>query len=68
MKDFLGNDITAGCKIVYPCRRGSDMWLSTMTVTSTEDGRIRGYSPTGYRVCVKNIQNVIVVPAQACQA
>jgi hypothetical protein len=28
VKDFLGRDIAVGATVVYPTRKGSNMWLS----------------------------------------
>jgi glycerol-3-phosphate dehydrogenase len=62
MNDFLGNEIKPNCKIAYACRRGSRLWLSTMTVTSVSGGKVTGYKPDGRRTFVKNLATVIVVP------
>ena len=67
LKDFLGNEIKAGCRIAYPCRQGARMWLSTLTVTAVGADRVTGYSATGRRVYVKNVQNVIVIPKEPQQ-
>ena len=45
--DFMGRTIEAGHVVVYPVRRGSDMWLNKLSVTEVTDDRITGYSPTG---------------------
>ena len=31
--DFMGRTIEAGHVVVYPVRRGSDMWLNKLSVT-----------------------------------
>jgi hypothetical protein len=61
VKDFLGNDITAGCKIVYACRRGSDMHLKLMSVTSIDGNRVRGFGSDGRRTFITNVENAVVV-------
>lgn len=61
MKDFLGRDIVAGNDVVYPVRRGSNMWLSRMKVLSTEGDRLRGNNPEGRQVTLTNLANVVVV-------
>lgn len=61
MKDFLGREIKAGDQVVYAVRRGSSMWLSRMTVLSTEGGKLAGNNPEGRRVALTNLSNVVVV-------
>ena len=61
MKDFLGREIKAGDLVVYPVRRGSSMWMSKMTVDSTEGGKLRGSNPEGRLVQLSNLSNVVVV-------
>lgn len=59
--DFVGNEITAGCTIVYPNRHGSGMWLERMAVTAVEPGKITGFKPNGRRTSVTKLANVVVV-------
>ena len=61
LKDFVGNDITAGCKIAYACRRGSDMHLKLMSVTSIDGNRVRGFGSDGRRTYITNTENAVVV-------
>jgi hypothetical protein len=65
--DFVGKQITPGCRIAYPMRRGSKMWLSSMTVTGIveEPGgtvTIVGYASDGRRTHTKNVQTCVVLP------
>jgi hypothetical protein len=66
--DFVGKPITVGCRCVYPLRRGSKMWLTTIRVDSIEqiDGTVvlTGYDSAGRRTRTRNIQNCIVVEAK----
>ena len=62
--DFMGRTIEAGHVVVYPVRRGSDMWLNKLSVTQVTDDRITGYSPTGKLLGIKNLQNVVIVGGQ----
>lgn len=59
--DFMGREIKAGDTVVYPVRRGSQMWLNRMKVTLAERDFIKGLSPTGIWVTVKNLKNVVIV-------
>jgi hypothetical protein len=69
--DFLGRTIEAGHVVVYPVRRGSDMWLNKLSVTQVSDDRITGYSPTGKLLTIQKLQNVVIVggqPNRSCEA
>lgn len=59
--DYMGREIKAGDTVVYPVRRGSAMWLNRMKVTLAERDFIKGLSPTGIWVTVKNLKNVVIV-------
>jgi len=61
VNDFLGREIKAGDLVVYPVRRGSSMWMSRMTVLSTEGGKLAGNNPEGRRVSLTSLGNVVVV-------
>lgn len=70
--DFVGRAITAGCTVIYPVRRGSDMRLHRMQVQQVVpgDGKrspcLTGFNSVGRRVSVQNVENVIVaVPIEA---
>ena len=60
--DFLGNPIKAGDTVVYPVRRGSDMWLNKLSVQQVTDDGISGYNATGRKVNVSKLSNVVVAP------
>ena len=63
--DFLGHPITASDLIVYPVRRGSDMWLNKLRVDAIRDtprGKtISGTNESGRRITVRNLINCVVV-------
>lgn len=63
--DFVGKPITVGCDVVYPVRRGKDMWLNRMKVQmidqNDEGFGLIGYSPAGRKVRVKNTHNCVVI-------
>ena len=59
--DFLNQEIKAGDTVVYPSRQGARMWLSTLRVTQADDTGLTGYSKTGRRLHIKNIQNCVVI-------
>lgn len=59
--DFAGNEIKAGQTVVYPVRRGSQMWLSEITVNKVEAENILGVNKEGRRVTVKNLKNVVII-------
>ena len=64
-KDFLGNPIVVNDTVVYPVRRGSSMWLKSLTIDAVRDTtkgvRISGRNSSGNPVSIQNIQNCIVV-------
>lgn len=68
-KDFLGKPITAGETICYPVRRGSSMWLKSLTVLSVQDTpggvRVSGTNANGRRVSIANLENCVVVEPAA---
>jgi hypothetical protein len=59
--DFVGNQITPGCTVVYPVRRGSSMWLNRLVVTAARSEGLTGHNPEGRTIHVKNVKNVVVV-------
>ena len=63
--DFLGHPITAGDLVVYPVRRGSDMWMNKLRVEAVRDtprGKaISGTNDAGRRIVVRNLANCTVV-------
>jgi len=60
--DFEGNEIKPGCKVVYPVRLGSRLWLEKITVTGImPEGVLTGFKANGRRVRVKNLNNCVVV-------
>jgi len=64
-KDFLGNDINTTDTIVYPVRRGSQMWLKKLVVDAVRDTgngvRVTGRNAAGNPVSIQNVQNCVVV-------
>ncbi len=61
MKDIVGREISVGCDVVYPVRRGSVMNMHRMNVTSTESGKLRGFNSEGRPIRLDNLSNVVVV-------
>ncbi len=63
--DYLGNQIKAKDTIVYPVRRGSNMWLKKLVVQAVRDTgrgvRVSGTNEAGNPVSIQNIQNCVVV-------
>ncbi len=63
--DFLDKPIRGGDTIVYPVRRGSQMWLNTLQVEAVrETGKgkfVSGSNAAGRRVTIHNLKNCIVV-------
>ncbi len=64
-RDFLGNLITATDTIVYPVRRGSQMWMNRLVVQAVRDTdagvRVTGVNDAGRPIQIQNLTNVIVV-------
>lgn len=66
--DLFGREITAGCNVVYPARRGSSMWLRTLRVQQVIGGvhpHLTGYNPEGRRITVHNLSNIAVMTLSA---
>ena len=59
--DYMGRTIEAGHVVVYPVRRGSDMWLNKLSVAQVEENRISGYNNLGRRLTITNLKNVVIV-------
>jgi hypothetical protein len=62
--DFMGREIVAGNTVIYPVRRGSDMWMQRINVTKVTDGSspsLSGVNPEGRRITIHNLKNVTVV-------
>jgi hypothetical protein len=62
--DLVGKEITAGCSVVYPVRRGSSMWLKKMQVQQVMGGKnpeLHGYNSEGRRVTIRNLDNCAVI-------
>jgi hypothetical protein len=60
--DFTGRTIESGHVVVYPVRRKSDLYLNKLNVTQVLDDSIVGYSPSGKRLTIRNLKNVVIVP------
>lgn len=59
--DFLNNEIKPGCTVVYPSRRGSQMWLNTLRVTKSDETGLTGYSKVGRLLHIRNTGNCVVI-------
>jgi hypothetical protein len=62
--DFMGREITAGSTVIYPVRRGSQMWMQELSVTQVVGGTspiITGFNPSGRKITLHNVGNVTVV-------
>ena len=53
--------IRAGDTIIYPCRRGSSMWLQKLTVEQVTSEGIGGHNNLGRRINLTNLENVAVL-------
>lgn len=65
-KDFFDREILLGDLCIYPVRRGSQMWLNRITVTSiTHDlngePRLAGNKQDGYPVRVTSLDRVAII-------
>lgn len=62
LTDCVGREIKPGCEVLYPVRRGSEMWLNKMKVENVvAPGKIHGFNDFGRRVHVQSLKNVMVV-------
>ena len=63
INDFLGRRIKPGDTIAYPVRRGSDMWMTTIKVTSLDHAPVRivGLNSMGRQITLKNAERVVRV-------
>ena len=65
--DHVGREIKAGCSILYPVRRGSEMKLKQLTVQQVVPGDeqrsayLSGFNTDGRRVYVHNLNNAVVI-------
>lgn len=59
--DFLGQEIKAGSTILYPVRRGSEMWLNKLNVTHVDTEGLKGLNHLGRRIVITNLKNVVVI-------
>lgn len=65
-QDFMGREITVGCTLVYPWRRGSDMGMNELRVQQIVDRdpkkvKVAGYNKDGRRITIGNLNNTVVV-------
>ena len=61
-KDFLGHEISIGDSVVYPGRKGSELWLNYGVVTNFENvDDIIVETENGRRVKIKRVDRVVVV-------
>lgn len=66
--DCVGNEITGSSVVVYPVRKGSNMWMNRVKLSRIEFGVepvLIGELPNGHGVRIKNIKNVVVVTPPA---
>ena len=66
--DHVGAPIKVGCRLAYPRRTGSDMWLEVIVVASIRylgnNIIINGVTVNGKRRYTKNIGNCVVLPSE----
>ncbi len=61
MKDYLGQRIKVGNTLVYPVRRRSSMWLSTMTVTDLGHSVLHGTNHKGRRIKLSKPDRCVII-------
>ncbi len=61
MKDFLGRRINTGDTLVYPVRRRSAMWLSSIVVTDFDRGVIYGNNHKGRRIKLSKPDRTVII-------
>ena len=64
--DFMGRVIKEGDVCVYPTRRGSNLWLNKIKVSSFnwgDDGVpvVNGVKPDGYSVTITQISRLVII-------
>jgi hypothetical protein len=61
--DFLGRRIKPGDTIAYPVRRGSDMWMTWIQVTSIDTAPVTivGLNSMGRQITLKSAERVVRV-------
>jgi hypothetical protein len=64
-KDIMDREIEAGHVIVYPVRKGSQMWLKKLEVSRVDELKrtLHGMNTMGVPVTIKNLNTVAVVDA-----
>jgi len=61
LKDYLGKAIKIGDKLVYPVRRGSDMYLRTLVVNAVTKESIHGINDKGSTVQIKITSRCVII-------
>jgi len=59
--DFSGREIKTGDMLAYAVRTGSEMWINTIRVTRTQNGRVYGYNRAGRCIMVRNLTTCVVI-------
>lgn len=65
--DLDGKEIKVGCRVAYPVRGGSKMWMNKLRVQqivehADGDGAyLCGYNEVGRRITVHNMKNVVLL-------
>ena len=65
LKDIMGRVIEAGHVVVYPVRKGSQMWLKKLEVSRVNEltKTLHGVNTMGVPITIKNLNTVAVVDA-----
>lgn len=63
MKDFLGRRIKVGDTLVYPVRRKSAMWLSSIVVTdlAVAFSTVYGTNRKGRRIKLSKLNRTVII-------
>jgi len=65
-RDFTGKEVTLGCAIVYPTRKGSEMWLSRGKVVNITTNAVVARDPHTLKVETlthKGDRRIVYIPS-----
>jgi hypothetical protein len=60
-KDILGREITTGCRVAYPTRRGATMRMRWVEVLEVRSDAIVGLRDDSRPVLLKNLSNLALI-------
>lgn len=63
--DFMGKELKPGDLIVYPCRSGSNLWMTSARIVEVieqkSENLIKARKENGFLVTVSRVDNVVKI-------